>query len=66
MVRFKSRTGFDDVRHVDPVECVAFQRPGEFVQIPNDVGGGSWRNVDPDRLRFSLSYPATDIQNRLR
>ncbi len=55
---------FDDMRHMDALEGVAFDRPGKLVQIPNDVGGGARMNVDTYRSRFGFAAAAADIENR--
>lgn len=54
----------DDMRHVNPLEGVAFDRPRKLVEIPNDVGGGARMNVDTYSARFDFTAAAADIENR--
>lgn len=53
----------DHVRHVDPGETIALQRPGIRVEIPDMVGRRIGRDIDPDRTGLDLSLPASDVEN---
>ena len=53
---------FDDMRHVDAIERVALDRPGKFVEIPDNVSAGSGRNIDADRARFGPAGATANIQ----
>ena len=53
---------FDDVRHEDAGETIAFERPRVPVQVPNNVGGRVGRAVDAHRAGFLLAGSTADIE----
>jgi len=53
---------FDDMRHEDAGEPVAFEWPRVAVQVPNDVGRGIGRAVDAHRGGVLFPVSTTDIE----